>query len=365
MRWIVRQAGSFEQLLWDQAHSAPDGEEAVFTFPAGRWSKACSRAIVWSETRCMEQLAIFISSRGILKSCASHNEVPFSSEPCIDDGLLKHHRSGNSIYVCTDALRNFCENFLPHLHEPFVLISGDSDAAISEPFIAEPAIATILENTYLLRWYAQNLSTHHTKLFHLPIGLDYHTMWERPGLWGASAISPIAQENVLQNMLAFSPQFNQRRLAAYCNWHFAIGRGTRQECLEKSEKSVCLYETHAVPRDSTWQRQAECMFVLSPEGAGMDCHRTWEALLLGCIPIIKRNALSGLFADLPAMIVDDWQQVHRETMVDYIRALPDRKFDFSSLFRDYWMRSIHTGEARPLLHPMTHEEFRALITRKT
>ena len=96
----------------------------------------------------------------------------------------------------------------------------------------------------------------------------------------------------------------------------------------------------------------------------MDCHRTWEALLLGSIPIVKRNGLSGLLSDLPVMIVDDWQQVHLETMAEYIRSLPDRKFDFSSLFRGYWMRTIRSREVSPVLHLMTHDEFRMLVTRK-
>jgi hypothetical protein len=30
-------------------------------------------------------------------------------------------------------------------------------------------------------------------------------------------------------------------------------------------------------------------FVASPYGGGPDCHRTWEALILGCIPIVKSS----------------------------------------------------------------------------
>ena len=36
-------------------------------------------------------------------------------------------------------------------------------------------------------------------------------------------------------------------------------------------------------------------FIYSPEGTGIDCHRTWEALYLNTIPIMKRN---HLFRDL-------------------------------------------------------------------
>lgn len=312
----------------------------------------------------MEQLTTFVSSRGMLKSCGAHNKKPISSNSHIDSELLASHSPGATIHVCTDALRNFAENFLPHISEPFVLVSGDSDVPISEQLLEDPIINIILSNGHLRSWYAQNLATQHSKIFPLPIGLDYHTMWERPGLWGITAVSPIAQENALLNILASSPEFNQRYLAAYCNWHFAMGRGDRQECHEKIDKSVCFFEANAVPRNSTWLRQAECMFVVSPEGAGMDCHRTWEAILLGCIPIVKNSALSALFADLPVMLVDDWHEVNRVAMLEYFRTLPEKTFDFSALFRDYWLRRLG-GSGAPILDRMSYAEFRKLLTRKT
>jgi len=312
----------------------------------------------------MEAFTAFVSSRGILKSCGIHNKNPVSSQPHIDADLLQDHRSGGSIYVCTDALKNFSENFLLQIQSPFVLVSGDSDVPVGESLLADPIITIILDNEHLLGWFAQNLSTQHPKLSALPIGLDYHTMWDRPGFWGITAVSPIAQENSLINILAGSPEFGQRYLAGYCNWHFAMGRGDRQECFDRIDKSVCFFESNAVPRNSSWMRQAECMFVISPEGAGMDCHRTWEALLLGCVPIVKKNALTPLFNNLPVMVVDDWQDVKRDSLFEYYRSMIDRKFDFSTLFRDHWMWKI-SGVQRHTLSPMSFAEFRKLLTRKT
>lgn len=312
----------------------------------------------------MEQLTTFMSSRGMLKSCTSHHAKPVSSHPVLEPELLQNHRPGGSIYVCTDALLNFAVQLLPQISSPFVLVSGDSDVPINDALLAHPAIATLLASDYLLAWHAQNLVTQHPKLHLLPIGMDYHTMWERPGMWGITAVSPMAQENALLNTLAASPEFNQRYLAAYCNWQFAMGRGDRQECFDKVDKSVCFFEANAVPRNSTWLRQAECMFVVSPEGAGMDCHRTWEAILLGCIPIVKKNAISHLFADLPVLVVDDWQEVQRDTLMRYFQTLAERKFDFSPLFRQYWVRKLE-GRTERLVEPMGYADFRKLLTRKT
>ena len=55
---------------------------------------------------------------------------------------------------------------------------------------------------------------------------------------------------------------------------------------------------------------AEYKFVISPVGGGFDTYRTWEALVLGCIPIIRRNPLSStLLAGLPVITVEEWTDV--------------------------------------------------------
>ena len=312
----------------------------------------------------MERLTTFVSSRGLLKACGAHNNKPTSSAGHIAPELLASHVPGGSIYVCTHALANFAEHFLPRLREPFVLVSGDSDLPISPQSLGHPAIKAILSSEYLLDWFAQNLSADHPKLRPLPIGLDYHTMWETPGFWGLTAVSPISQEHSLLATLASSPPFSQRYLVGYCNWHFALQRGDRTECRAKVDKSICYFEAKPVPRSSTWVRQAECMFVVSPQGAGMDCHRTWEAIMLGCIPVLKRNALAPLLDGLPALVVDDWQQVNRETLVDYASRVQTMKFDFSPLFRDSWARKIARLPARDF-PAMTLQEFRSCLTRVT
>jgi len=45
---------------------------------------------------------------------------------------------------------------------------------------------------------------------------------------------------------------------------------------------------------------SESMFVLSPPGRGLDCHRTWEAIYLGAVPVVLEGTLPpGLLHDLP------------------------------------------------------------------
>jgi hypothetical protein len=70
-------------------------------------------------------------------------------------------------------------------------------------------------------------------------------------------------------------------------------------------------------------------YVLSPPGNGFDCHRTWEAIYLGCIPIVKRAFWPFNHLALPVLVLEDWSEVSRigdfvlpnQMGVDELRAL--------------------------------------------
>ena len=47
-------------------------------------------------------------------------------------------------------------------------------------------------------------------------------------------------------------------------------------------------------------------YVISPPGNGPDCHRTWEAMYLGSIPIVLKSSWPFNHLDLPVLAVNDW-----------------------------------------------------------
>jgi hypothetical protein len=309
----------------------------------------------------MEHLTTLVSSRGLLRSCDSYNVRPRSSVDSIDSSLLERHAPGGSIYVCTDALLRFANEVLPNISSPFLLVTGDSDTPIDVDFLSFPHAQAILGSPYLIEWFAQNLATQHDALRAIPIGQDYHTVWERPGVWGLGPASPIAQEHQLIDTFRQAPDINNRYPLAYCNWHFEINRGDRRECFSRAEQRACFYEPARLPRLASWARQAEFMFVLSPSGMGFDCHRTWEALSLGCIPIVKRNGISNLFRDLPVILIDDWCEVTATNLQRFYDEISTKKFDMCPLFLTHWVQKFRNIE-RPLLPPMTMSTFKRLIT---
>ena len=62
---------------------------------------------------------------------------------------------------------------------------------------------------------------------------------------------------------------------------------------------------------TTWRSFSQLLlttkFIFSPPGNGLDCHRTWEAIYAGCVPIVVRGTLPETLTDgLPIWVVDHW-----------------------------------------------------------
>lgn len=296
----------------------------------------------------------FVSSRGILHACDVKPEDPRSGSTDISYlrnlditwNSLEHDFSKNirtkppsSIYVCTDALPHFCADVLPKIKWRFNLVSGDSDTRVS-PEVQDDVFFSIINSPYVNGWFAQNKEVSFDRLFSLPIGLDFHTLWNDPLAFGGGPLLPSSQEVELRSVSNNAPHFRDRNLKMHCNWHFQINRGDRYECLSKIDKSLCFFEENFSSRQQAWKNQSNYVFVLSPEGGGMDCHRTWEALALGCIPVVKRNAFSDVFLHLPVLIVDDWGDINLQMLRDTLILYEKSEFDKKKLTLQYWVSKI-------------------------
>jgi hypothetical protein len=190
--------------------------------------------------------------------------------------------------------------------------------------------------------------------------MDYHTMWQTPNFWGIGKQSPVAQEQALLKVLNRAKDFNRRISGGYCNWHFQQNRGDRVECLSEINRSICYFEKYPLPRMTSWSRQADFMFVVSPEGMGIDCHRTWEAILLGCIPVMKKNGISSLFRDLPVIELSRWNEFQPNRLLTESQRCMEEKYDYSSVFLNYWKAKIGLTRV-PTLPRMTMSEFKTFL----
>ena len=74
-------------------------------------------------------------------------------------------------------------------------------------------------------------------------------------------------------------------------------------------------------------------FVISPEGNGIDCHRHYEALMAGCIPIMEDNPLiKEKYKGLPILYTRDYSEITTEYLDQKYKEMIEQTFDFSRLF---------------------------------
>ena len=299
----------------------------------------------------MENNCNFVNSRGLLKSCTFYSQYPKSS--CNNDNeYLKNMVNsdkmfdGMSIYVCSDLLQYFVNNILQLINKKFVLVSGDSDLCVPIESINENDFNKLIYSSNLIIWYTQNTRyQNHNKIFQLPIGLDYHSISDNPNhTWKLleEKSMPIEQENILKNIIENSKSFYERISQIYVNFSMVNDRfNQRKQSLINIPNNLLKMNINFIKRTDNWRIMSKYTFVLSPFGNGMDCHRTWEALCLGCIPILKAPNFVNLFEGLPVLFVNDWNEITQDLLLKTIEKFKNTNFDYNKLKLNYWVTKIN------------------------
>jgi hypothetical protein len=291
-----------------------------------------------------EKDCYYVCSRGLLKSCDVKSETPVSSIRQIFNYDWSNLYNGCTIYICSSAIPHF-KQMIDHIPYKFILVSGDCDECCPmELFSTELDFETFIKNDNIIHWFSQNLIIKHPKMTQIPIGLDYHTM-TNSNVWGEQ-ISSLEQEKQLLKLRNKSKPFYQREPKIYSNFHFfthsKFGKD-RVDAIANIPKDVIYYEPEHVDRIVSWQHQTKYAFVASPHGNGLDCHRTWEALCLNCIVIVKTSPLDDLYKDLPVLIVPEWSSLTESLLLETIDNFKNVEFSYEKLTLSYWMNLIRTS----------------------
>jgi hypothetical protein len=154
--------------------------------------------------------------------------------------------------------------------------------------------------------------------------------------------TPKTQEDLLKAVASKAPPFYERTPTAYTTFHFELGRGGRKRAYDEMPRDLVYYEPERVSRLLSWREQTKYAFVVSPPGEGLDCHRTWEALCLGCIPILLSTPLDDMFEGLPVLIVKNWSDVTSNLLAQTIEDYRTREFNMEKLGLSYWVKQLNS-----------------------
>lgn len=218
----------------------------------------------------------FITGNKFKRSCHySYDEQGFikHNEPK-DDEILR-------IFVKIDYVHNF---FTQKQDRPYILFTHNGDLPVNEGYLK------YLDDVNLIKWYGQNIMTNHPKLSSIPIGV-------------ANEIWPHGDECIFNEII--SENNNKERLL-YMNFDVNTNRNERNYCLEQLNKKGLSMHCN-LPFKEYLREVSKSYFVVSPNGNGVDCHKTWEALYLGAIPIVTKSINIDFYKNLPILIINDWE----------------------------------------------------------
>lgn len=240
-----------------------------------------------------------------------------------EHSTLPQLREGDAVFLSLYFIERL-RNLLPHINQRFVLVTHHSDASVTEEHL------DILNNQNVIKWYAQNAAVAHDKLIAIPIGLE--DRW-RANAGHTKHFDKLRSNNALQQtkipriLWGFSEDTNpyERRRA--------------REILAELDTTDHINELSHYYREHL----NGYMFVASPPGNGPDCHRTWEALYLNVVPIVKRDPIYYQFTDLPILIIEDWEELsnlNESDLRSIYQQLMKRKSQNQIIWSDYWKNRI-------------------------
>jgi hypothetical protein len=254
----------------------------------------------------------------------------------------------STVYCKPDAKGHvpFITTLLDSIDKPYILVVAQSDYSFPE-LLGENS-SKYIDTSKCIHIFAQNATIMHHKVTALPIGLDYHSQMEFDDAFGEPSASPKAQEKVLQEIKDGSAPFAKRKLMCYANFNSKAVPGSkkfgydRENAIKEIQKELIEYQEEKIPRSDTWRKQTQYAFVICPHGNGLDCHRQWEALCLGCIPIVVTSPIDVLYKDLPVLIVKKWSDITQQLLQDTVNKFKDMTFQYDKLLLSYWVDKINS-----------------------
>lgn len=259
-----------------------------------------------------------------------HGDKFYAISDFIFSDMIKHDynnlRGKSGIIFCKTDYISELFNHIRNSTSRYVLISHNSDYCVTnEMWNQKPECIKV--------WFAQNPVYNHPNLIPIPIGM------ERPLLFTPGGIrkGDNGDINVLKNIIPVDRLKKKSVLMAF-NPH--TNYKERYPLIERfGNVSWVTYIRDRIDFKSYINILKDYKYVLSPEGNGPDCIRTWEALYLdNVVPIVKRSVLTEYFRDLPILIVDNYSSLTLEYLNNAYEGVCKKNKEKATI--SYWHRFI-------------------------
>ncbi len=202
---------------------------------------------------------------------------------------FKKIKKGDTLFLKTDLLDIFFNNFHNQINENYILITHNSDREINKKEFS------FLDDK-IIHWFTQNLCIENNdKISALPIGLENKRYMNNPNylVFKRKEFQEIKNVKI---MCAINPNTNRER------------KDILKMIKDNKKIDNNLFKSH---KDYI-VNLSKHHFNICPPGNGADTHRFWETLLLGVIPIVVLTTHTQNFKNLgvPALYLREWNQLN-------------------------------------------------------
>lgn len=230
------------------------------------------------------------------------------------------------IFVSSDHLEKFFSEFHPKIKNHYILISHNGDLNIDENL-------TKNVDSKIIKWYAQNVMAKHSKIVPIPIGLENLDYYNHgvPSFFSRENLDSETKKPLI--LYGFSESTNPKVRKLVKKQMLTIPSAEAIPVRLNSKEYVKLLKQY--------------MFVASPPGNGVDCHRTWEALYCRTVPIVLRSKAMEYFVSIgvPLWVIDDYKELLDYSDSDFVEkySLLMKHSRFSTLSFSFWKSRILKG----------------------
>lgn len=244
--------------------------------------------------------------------CSISNHAPQLPQE-FDPGQLH----AGEIFYLRHSHAGFFQQVHPRISVPYILITHGNPCEFPGPF------AAYLEDPKLIVWFAQNLPKEHSsKIQPIPLG-----------------ISP--NEKRAEILERERKKEWKKTIFLYANFLTDTCPEEREPLMQRFiNEPFCVVKTR-VGFEEYLQDLGSAHFVLCPRGVALDSFRTWEALYMRAIPVVKSSSLDPIFEDLPVLIVQDWEEVNEAFLVAKLQEMGCRNYRLEKLTPAYWIEKIN------------------------
>lgn len=239
----------------------------------------------------------------------------------------KDVKDNDVIFVGDSSINQFLADLHPKIIVPYILVTHNGDAVVNDEMVARAG-------NKVLKWYGINVVTSSPKVIPLPLGIEnkHYYVLGIPSIFDAVIKNPPTKKNRI--FYGFTVSTNKEERAP------ALAALMKHPLAETITRWLNFKQY--LPLLATYK------FVASPPGSCVEGHRTWDALYIGSVPIVKSSITTEYFKKIgaPIHVVKNWEEldaldeVKLEELFTSIKANGDR----SVLYIDYWIDKIKNAK---------------------